>query len=113
MTHGLTVRPAVDGVLGQQGRAEHHRRVRGVGAAGDRGDHDGAVVELELAARRPSVTVRRLATGGPSAPSAAENTTGAASSSAPLPGAGGSLAGKDSSTASSTPTWRHASGSSV
>ena len=39
--------PPVDGVLGQQRGAEHDRRVRRVGARGDRGDHDGAVVQLE------------------------------------------------------------------
>ena len=47
--------------------------------------------------------------GRPLPPSAAENTTGAASSS-PEPGAGESLAGKDSLPASSTPSE---SGSSV
>ena len=44
----LDLQPLLDGVAGQQPGAEHHRRVGGVGAAGDRGDHDVAVVELGL-----------------------------------------------------------------
>ena len=41
---------ALDGVLGQQAGADHHGRVGGVRARGDRGDHDVAVVELGLRA---------------------------------------------------------------
>ena len=50
LTHGLTVRPVLHGVAGEQAGAEHHRRVGGVRAARDRGDHDVAVVELGLGA---------------------------------------------------------------
>ena len=42
----------LDRLLGQQRRADHHRRVRRVGARGDRGDDHGAVVEH--ARRSPS-----------------------------------------------------------
>ena len=40
----------LDGVPGEQGGRQHDRRVGRVGARRDRGDRDGAVVELELAA---------------------------------------------------------------
>ena len=46
----LDLEPALDGVLGQQAGAEHDRRVRGVGARGDRRDHHVPVVELGLGA---------------------------------------------------------------
>ena len=51
---GLDAQTALDGVLGQQRGGDHHRGVGGVGAAGDRGDRDGAVVDLGLACRPPS-----------------------------------------------------------
>ena len=38
----------LDGVAGQQRGTDHHLRVGGVGAGGDRGDHHRAVVELVL-----------------------------------------------------------------
>ena len=44
--------PALDGVAGEDPGAEHHRRVRGVGAARDRGDHDMAVIERRLGSVR-------------------------------------------------------------
>ncbi len=47
LTHGLRSRPRSHGVAGEQAGADHHRWVGGVGAAGDRRDHDPAVVELE------------------------------------------------------------------
>ena len=53
---------------------------------------------------RVSETTRVGFDGRPWPPCAAENTTGAGASSDPEPGAGESLAGKDSSLASSTPT---------
>ena len=57
-TQGLRCRPGLDRVAGQQAGADHHARVGGVGAAGDRGDHDHAVVELE---RVPSSSVTSIA----------------------------------------------------
>ena len=50
LTHGLRVRPRARALRATQAGAEHHRRVRGVRAARDRGDHDVAVVELGLGA---------------------------------------------------------------
>ena len=46
----LALQALLDGLLGQQRRADHHRRVGGVGARRDRRDRDRAVVELELRA---------------------------------------------------------------
>ena len=50
LTHGLDFRPFSHRVAREQAGAEHDRRVRGVRARGDRGDHDVAVVELGLRA---------------------------------------------------------------
>ena len=47
----------LDGVAGQQPRAQHHRWVRRVRATRDRGDHHRAVVEHELV---PSVKRCRM-----------------------------------------------------
>ena len=47
MTHGRRSRPSLDGVLREQAGGDHHERVRRVRARGDRGDHDGAVVEVD------------------------------------------------------------------
>ena len=55
LTQGLTLEAALDGLAGQQAGGDHDRRVGGVGAAGDGGDDDPAVVELELVPS-PSVT---------------------------------------------------------
>ncbi len=46
----LALEPLLDRLAGEKPGADHHRRVRGVGAAGDRGDHHAAVVELDLLA---------------------------------------------------------------
>ena len=46
----LDVQAPLDRVAGENARPDHHRRVRGVRAAGDGGDHDVAVVQLELLA---------------------------------------------------------------
>ena len=43
---GRHAQPAAHGLPREQARPEHHRRVRGVGAARDRGDHDRAVPQL-------------------------------------------------------------------
>ena len=51
-TQGFDVEAALDRLLREQAGADHHRRVRGVRAARDRGDHDPAVVEVELVAVR-------------------------------------------------------------
>ena len=48
----LALQALLDRLLRQQPRPDHHRRVRGVGAAGDRGDHHRAVVDLDLLRRR-------------------------------------------------------------
>ena len=62
----------LDGVAGEDPGAEHHRRVRGVRAARDRGDHDVAVVELGLGAvgerDRRSCRAPRSATCAPPVP---------------------------------------------
>ena len=47
----LALQPALDRVLREQPGGDHHLRVRRVRARGDRGDHDGAVVELVVGAR--------------------------------------------------------------
>ena len=47
---GLAVQALLDRLLGQQRGADHHERVGGVRAGGDRGDHDVAVVERRLGA---------------------------------------------------------------
>ncbi len=70
--------PALDRLLREQPGGDHHLRVRGVRARGDRGDHDGAVVELELlaveldpdrvAASAASRRRRRLSATGSGAP---------------------------------------------
>ncbi len=46
----LGAQAARERVAGEDAGADHHRRVGGVGAAGDRRDHDVAVVELEALA---------------------------------------------------------------
>jgi hypothetical protein len=46
----LAGQPLLDGLLGQQRRADHHRGVGRVGARRDRGDHDRAVVDHALLA---------------------------------------------------------------
>ncbi len=48
----LALQPARDRVAREEPGADHHRRVGGVRAAGDRRDHDVAVVELEASRRR-------------------------------------------------------------
>ena len=50
LTHGLDFRPFCTALRASRPGAEHDRRVRGVRARGDRGDHDVAVVELGLGA---------------------------------------------------------------
>ena len=45
---GRDAQAAADGLPGEEARAQHHRGVRRVGAARDRGDHDRAVPELGL-----------------------------------------------------------------
>ena len=50
MTHGFDLEPLLDRLLGEEAGAEHDARVRGVGAAGDRGDHDIAVVQFVIRA---------------------------------------------------------------
>ena len=47
---GLGLQAALDGFFGEQAGAEHQRRIRSVGAAGDGGDDDRAVGEIELVA---------------------------------------------------------------
>ena len=54
----LDAEPARDGVAGEQPGAEHHRGVRGVGAARDGGDHDVAVAEVVRAAGNGDPAVR-------------------------------------------------------
>ena len=49
-THGLDFRPFCDRVAGEKAGADHHARVRGVGAGGDRGDHHVAVAEIVIGA---------------------------------------------------------------
>ena len=44
---GRDAQAALHRLLGYQPCADHHRRVGGVGAAGDRGDDDGAVAEIK------------------------------------------------------------------
>ncbi len=46
----LGLESTLDGVLRQQARAQHQRRIRGVGAAGDGGNHNRAIAQLELVA---------------------------------------------------------------
>ena len=81
LTHGFDVRPALDRVAGEQAGAEHHRRVRGVRAGRDRGDHDVAVVELGLRAvlerDRRRVASMRSATCTPPVPRRAGSGRGA------------------------------------
>ena len=43
---GFRAQPLLDRFLRHQTGSHHHRRVRCVGAARDRGDHDGAVPQL-------------------------------------------------------------------
>ena len=65
----LAAQAARERVAREDPRADHHRRVRGVGAAGDRGDHDVAVVELEGLAVDASRCARcRCAAASPSPP---------------------------------------------
>ena len=47
----LRIQPLGDGVAGQKPGAHQHRRVRRVGAAGDRRDYDVAVLNLESVAK--------------------------------------------------------------
>ena len=49
---GCVVEPGLDRLLREQAGGQHHRRVRGVRARGDRGDHDRAV---RAPCRRPAV----------------------------------------------------------
>ena len=62
---GLDLQALGDRLLGEQAGGDHHARVRGVGAGGDRGDHHVAVAEIVIRAldlvalaraRRPSRT---------------------------------------------------------
>ena len=53
----LARQPALDRLLRDQARADHHARIRGVRAARDRGDHDRPVFELRR--RRPRRRPRR------------------------------------------------------
>ena len=100
-TQGIALEPELDRPLGEQAGADHHRGVRGVGAARDRRDHDPAVIELDLGAvleRDHDAGV--VGAGG-------RSVAGAAVAARGLPAApewssaGGSEAGKDCSTASS------------
>ena len=45
---GLGLQPLLDRLLGEQTGRDHHRRIRGVGATGDGGDHHGAVLNGRL-----------------------------------------------------------------
>ena len=62
-THGLTFRPLRRRLARQQAGADHHARIGGVGAGGDRGDHHVAMAEIVLAAfdRHALLRFRRLA----------------------------------------------------
>ena len=103
----LALEPALDRLAGEQAGADHHRRVRGVGAAGDRGDHDPAVVELDLLAVLELDHHRvRLVLGDRRealALAAAARTPAGCPASPSWSSAGGSEAGNDSSIASSRP----------
>jgi len=44
---GLGLESARGGLLGDQPRSQHHRRIGGIGARRDRGDHHGAITEVE------------------------------------------------------------------
>ena len=55
--------PRAHGVPRQHARRQHHRRVRGVGAARDRRDHDGAVPQHELMPVHLARDARRLVLG--------------------------------------------------
>ena len=50
LTHGLAVRPLRARLARDQAGGDQHRRVGGVGAAGDRGDHDVAIADVEALA---------------------------------------------------------------
>ena len=50
MTHGLACQALLARLAGDQAGGDQHRRVGGVGAAGDRGDDDVAVAEVEVRA---------------------------------------------------------------
>ena len=54
MTYGLRRQPALDRLLRQQSRRQHHRWVRGVGAAGDRRDDHRAVASPARCVPPPS-----------------------------------------------------------
>ena len=56
LTHGFARQAARDGVARQQARGEHHRRVGGVRAARDRGDHDVRRGRARSACRRRAST---------------------------------------------------------
>ena len=108
----LARRPRATRVAREDARADHHRRVGGVGAARDRGDHHVAVVELERSvavgerapASSPLAALRRAQPAAawrrrPCSASVARAAVVGSGRSLPL--AGGSLEGKLSATASS------------
>ena len=101
---GLHPRPARQAPLhrvpGEQAGADHHARVGGVGAAGDRRDHDRAVVQLESSRPRASPRPRRRCRARVAR---APPTAGRGPRSSSWSSAGGSEAGNDSSIASSRP----------
>ena len=66
------LQPALDGLLRQDAGRDHHRGIRGVGAARDRGDHDRAVGDR----RRASATAVVVA------PFACSSTTGSSATAA-------------------------------
>ena len=91
--------PALDRLLRQQPGGDHHLRVRGVRAARDRGDDDGAVVELE------ALAVELAPDGFPTLRRRRGTATAARGRELLVAGrlcVGGSLAGKLSATASSS-----------
>ena len=57
----LARQAALDRLLREQAGADHHRRVRGVRARGDRGDDDGAVLERVV---RPATATRFFSRDG-------------------------------------------------
>ena len=89
----------LDGVAGQQRGAEHHRRVGGVGARRDGRDDDGAVVEHELALL---VGLHRDRLARPALGAVGRREATSTASSSAKDSDTESLAGKDSSTASSS-----------
>jgi hypothetical protein len=51
-----TIKSTGDRVPSQQARTDHHRGIRGVGAARDGGDHNRAVMEVERGRRRIGIS---------------------------------------------------------